>query len=67
MFKDIERAVAQCDVCLKARLARINSKYKIITSRTPNQLWECDIIGRLPEANGGYKIIFTAIDHYTSG
>lgn len=31
----------------------------------PNQLWECDLIGIIPNSNGENYFIFVAIDHYS--
>ena len=63
--KDIEQFVSSCSICLQSGRVRINSKNRIIISERPNQLWVCDLIGRLPTTPRGHKFIFVAIDHYT--
>lgn len=65
MYKDIDNFVKRCETCLKAGGAIVNTKNRIIKVDRPNQLWECDLIGPLPETERGNKFIFVAIDHYT--
>ena len=63
--KDMKEFVEQCECCLKSRGPRVNTKNKVIRANRPNELWECDLIGRIPDNQGNNKFIFTAIDHYT--
>ncbi|MGL5771340.1 MAG: integrase catalytic domain-containing protein, partial [Bacteroidales bacterium] len=42
-----------------------NTKNKPTMVHSPNELWECDLIGRLETKEGENKFIFVAIDHYT--
>ena len=65
MYKDIDNFVKKCETCLKAKGATANTKNRVIKSNLPNELWECDLIGRLPETKRRNKFIFVAIDHYT--
>lgn len=37
----------------------------MIRSNHPNEIWEVDLIGRLPGSEGGNKYIFVGVDHYT--
>ena len=43
----------------------MNTKNKIIKTSHPNELWVCDLIGRLASKDGENKFIFIAVDHYT--
>ncbi|MGL5690887.1 MAG: RNase H-like domain-containing protein, partial [Bacteroidales bacterium] len=65
IFKDIENFCQSCQICLKSGGPRINTKNRIITTTRPNQLWQCDLIGRLRNEEGQNKFIFVAIDHYS--
>ena len=65
MYKDIDNFVQRCETCLKAGGAIVNTKNRVIKVDRPNQLWECDLIGILPETKRGNKFIFVAIDHYS--
>jgi hypothetical protein len=65
MFKDIEEYQKACLTCLKAGEQKINTKNQIVSANGPNDLWEIDLIGRIPGINGTNKFIFIAIDHYT--
>lgn len=63
--QDIERFIEKCGTCLKAGEAQQNTKNRIIKTTRPNELWEVDLIGRIPGSNGTNRFIFMAIDHYT--
>ena len=65
MHQQIERSTQQCITCLKAGSARHNTKNRIIETKHPNELWECDLIGRIPVGRERNVFIFVAIDHYT--
>ena len=66
IFKDIEKCVSECTLCLKSGEALVNSKNRVITTTYPNELWEIDLlIGRIPGKNQSNQFIFVAIDHYT--
>lgn len=47
IFKDIEDYVKGCLTCLKEGYEKNNTKNKIIKTTRPNEMWECDLIGRL--------------------
>lgn len=65
MFQDIDEYVEKCPTCAKSGNPRINTKNKIITSQYPNELWVCDLVGRLPLTSRGNKYIIIMIDNYT--
>ena len=65
IHKNIKDFVSSCDTCMRAGGERVNSKNNPIKIDTPNELWECDLVGRLTDKNGNNKFIFTAIDHYS--
>ncbi|KAF9760999.1 Retrovirus-related Pol polyprotein from transposon [Nosema granulosis] len=64
MFKDIEKYVAKCSICLKSGFKIRNTKNRVIISQHINDLWEIDLIGRIPD-NKSNKFIVVAIDHYS--
>ncbi|MGL5708894.1 MAG: reverse transcriptase domain-containing protein [Aeromonas sp.] len=64
MARDIQIYVRDCDVCAEAGSILSNTKNRMIKIDKPNELWECDLIGRIPSENGN-KFIFVAVDHYT--
>lgn len=64
MFKDIEKLVVNCEICAKAGPERVNTKNRIIESRRPNEIWEIDLIGRIPDGKINLFVV-TAIDHYS--
>ncbi|KAF9760593.1 Retrovirus-related Pol polyprotein from transposon [Nosema granulosis] len=64
MFKDIEKYVSNCSICLKSGLKKRNTKNRVIISQHINDLWEIDLIGRIPDGNSN-KFIIVAIDHYS--
>ncbi|MGL5707634.1 MAG: reverse transcriptase domain-containing protein [Aeromonas sp.] len=63
MHKDIESYYNHCEICLKGGNARVNTKNRVIMSEHPNDLWEIDLLGRIPN-DGESRFIFVAIDHY---
>lgn len=65
MFNEIENFVKGCITCQKNGGERIQTKNKIIRTERPNQLWQCDLIGRLTSHDGSNKFIFVAVDHYS--
>ncbi|KAI5182010.1 hypothetical protein NEOKW01_2150, partial [Nematocida sp. AWRm80] len=65
MFSDIDKYTQSCEICQQSGKARINTENRIIESKFPNQIWEIDIIGRLPETGKHNKFILVIIDHYT--
>lgn len=65
MYKDIDQYVKKCHICNKAGVALINTRNRVIYISHPNELWEIDLIGRIPDKNGNSEFIFVAIDHYT--
>ncbi|MGL4342012.1 MAG: DDE-type integrase/transposase/recombinase, partial [Lactococcus lactis] len=65
IHKEIKEYVEKCEQCLKAGSERVNTKNKPIKTEFPNELWVCDLIGRIQDTNGTNKFIFMAIDHYS--
>lgn len=65
MHKDIKDFLAGCEVCLKSGEERIQTKNTPILIEGPNELWVCDLIGRLETKSKQNKFIFVAIDHFT--
>lgn len=65
MFKDVENFVVSCLTCQKAAYPRQNTKNRIIETKSPNELWECDLLGRIQVNQSNNFFIFVAIDHYT--
>ncbi|MGL4849121.1 MAG: RNase H-like domain-containing protein, partial [Clostridium sp.] len=65
LHKDVEEYVKKCEICLKSGYPLINTKNRVIKTERPNQLWELDLIGRIPDKSGGNSFIFIAIDHYS--
>lgn len=45
--QDIEEYVQSCKTCQEAGPQRQNSKNRIIRTSKPNELWECDLLGRI--------------------
>ncbi|KAF9760902.1 Retrovirus-related Pol polyprotein from transposon [Nosema granulosis] len=66
MIADIESYVRRCRICSKAGGERTNTRNRMITAAEPNDIWEIDLIGRIPSSTGN-KFIFVAIDHFTKG
>ncbi|KAI5150401.1 hypothetical protein ENBRE01_1475 [Enteropsectra breve] len=64
LFKDIDHYVAQCEICLKSGNKLSNTKNRIIKANEVNEMWEIDLIGRIPGRNGSNKFIFVAKDVY---
>lgn len=62
---DIDMIVKKCTICNKAGESLMNTKNKVIETSYPNELWEVDLIGRIPGKDGQNDFIFIAIDHYT--
>ncbi|KAI5150472.1 hypothetical protein ENBRE01_1516 [Enteropsectra breve] len=62
---EIDTLIKECVICSKAGEALVNSKNRVIVTSFPNQLWEIDLIGRIPDKNGNSDFIFIAVDHYT--
>lgn len=63
--KDIEK---YSQICQKAGPELQNTKFKCIEVTQPNEMWVCDLIGRIPIDNSKTNtniFIFVAIDHYT--
>lgn len=64
MNKDIDEYVSGCGKCLKSGGPIVNTKYNPILTKNPNELWEVDLIGRIPSEKKN-KFIFVAIDHFS--
>lgn len=58
MYKDIENYVKRCKVGLLSKNERIQKRNKIIQSRRLNELWECDLLGRLKGSDRKKQIHF---------
>ena len=65
IHSDIDMFVKKCVICSKAGESLINSKNRVISTSFPNELWEIDLIGRIPDKKGHNDFIFIAVDHYT--
>ncbi|MGL5707245.1 MAG: reverse transcriptase domain-containing protein [Aeromonas sp.] len=63
MFKDIDNYVKACQICNQAGREKINTKSKFIKVNNDKELWEIDLIGRIPSDNANVFII-VAINHY---
>ena len=57
--------IEACHICIKSGEALQNTKNRVIQTARPNELWEIDLIGRIPSNNNTNQYIFVAIDHYT--
>ncbi|KAI5148608.1 hypothetical protein ENBRE01_0423 [Enteropsectra breve] len=64
MEKEIETYVNECLICKKIGGKRRNTEHRVIETSGPGELWQCDLIGRLPTKDGENKFIFVAIDHF---
>ncbi|KAF9760731.1 Transposon Tf2-8 polyprotein [Nosema granulosis] len=64
MYKDIEKYIDSCEICIRSGDQRVNTKNRVIYSQRPNELWEIDLIGRIPDGDKN-KFFFVAIDHYS--
>ena len=65
MYKDIDSFTKCCPICLRVGEELINSKNRPIITSTEKDLWECDLIGRIPTNEGQNKFIFVAVNHYS--
>ncbi|KAI4293221.1 hypothetical protein PAPHI01_2495 [Pancytospora philotis] len=65
MTRDIEFFCTNRLTCQRAQGPRINAKNRVISVEGPNQLWTCDILGRLPTTGSRKKFILVAIDSFT--
>ncbi|KAI5150449.1 hypothetical protein ENBRE01_1501 [Enteropsectra breve] len=61
----IHNYAKSCVICLKQGGARINTTYRTINTSQIIEVWECDLIGRIPTKSGKDKYILTIIDHYS--
>ncbi|KAF9760594.1 Retrovirus-related Pol polyprotein from transposon [Nosema granulosis] len=61
---DIKSVIKSCETCLKAGGPTPNTQHRVIETTRPNELWEVDLIGRIPTEDGN-RFIFVAIDHFT--
>ncbi|KAF9762429.1 Retrovirus-related Pol polyprotein from transposon [Nosema granulosis] len=64
MYKDIEDYVKGCRTCSRAGGERVNTKNRMIITESPLDLWELDLIGRIPSKKGN-RFIFVAINHFS--
>ena len=64
MTKDIESFVKKCKICSRSGGEKINTKNKIITSKKPNEIWVCDLLGRIP-IRGQSFFILVCVDHFS--
>ena len=65
MFKEIDEFVSNCEICSKAGKKKVNNRNRIIYTSRLNEIWQCDLIGRIPEITGNNNYIFIALDHYS--
>ena len=65
LAKDVDMHIEACHICIKSGEALQNTKNRVIQTARPNELWEIDLIGRIPSNNNTNQFIFVAIDHYT--
>jgi len=65
MYKDIDKLIDSCIICLKGGEERHNGKHRVIRTNKQGELWEMDLLGRIPAKNGRSKFIFVAINHHT--
>lgn len=52
MYKEIEEKVRKFEICARAGPEKVNTKNRIINSLYPNEIWEIDLIGRIPTLDG---------------
>ncbi|KAI5149383.1 hypothetical protein ENBRE01_0871 [Enteropsectra breve] len=65
MYKDIDKFVSECTICLKGGYENRKRGSRIIKTEGPNDLWQVDLIGYLDETSRKNKYIFVAIDHFS--
>lgn len=65
IYADIDRWVDDCEICRKASGPYINTKNRVSSTTFTNELWEIDLMGRIPIENNKNLFIMAAIDHYT--
>lgn len=65
MYKDVENFVSKCEICPKNKPLNQNTKNNAIITTQQNELWELDLIGRIPDRSEGNVLVFIAIDHHT--
>jgi hypothetical protein len=65
IFKDIENYVKECAICQRAGNEKINTKNKPIITNKFNDMWECDLMGRIKSKDGTYKFIFFAVNNFS--
>ncbi|KAF9763833.1 Pol polyprotein [Nosema granulosis] len=64
IYKEIDALIDSCTTCLKSGRKIVNTKNRVILKKKQNELWEVDLIVRIP----GYNInsfILVAINHYS--
>lgn len=64
MNKDIKMFVERCKICAEGAPERQNTKKKNKYLRN-NEIWLCDLVGRIQIDKNSNIFIFVAIDHYT--
>lgn len=63
MFTEIDNYVKKCKICQKVGEPKVNTKNKVIKAETPNEIWEVDLIGRIPGKVNDNRFILVAIGH----
>lgn len=58
MYKDIDKWVDSCKICNKAGESLCNARNTIIKASFPNEIWEIDLIGRIPGQQGKTTILW---------
>lgn len=64
-WKDINEFCKKFILCAKAGEANHSTKNRMPEASSPNELWECDLIGKIPKGNIRNKFIRETVDHYT--
>lgn len=65
IFKEIEDFVANCKICEKAGLEKRNTMNRVVEVEESNELWQCDLIGRVEAKDKSNKFILVCVDHFT--
>lgn len=64
IYKNIDNIVDNCEVCLRSGDELCNSKNRVIRTEKLGDLWEVDLLGRIPTKDGKSKFIFVAVDSF---
>jgi hypothetical protein len=64
IYQDIDKLTSECQICLKSGFKIRNTRNRVLVTSRFNELWEVDLIGRIPHL-GGNCFILVAQDHYS--